>query len=48
MWAAGLPERLSPRAKRQLNDPDNELLFSAASLWEITIRTTLGRDDFRW
>ncbi len=47
LWAAGQPERLSPRARRRLNDPDNELLFSAASLWEITIKATLGRDDFR-
>jgi PIN domain nuclease of toxin-antitoxin system len=47
LWAAGQPERLSARAKRQLNDPENELLFSAASLWEITIKTSLGRDDFR-
>ncbi|HYC92320.1 MAG TPA: type II toxin-antitoxin system VapC family toxin [Thermoanaerobaculia bacterium] len=47
MWAAGHPERLSPRAKRQLSDPENELLFSAASLWEITIKSGLGRDDFR-
>ncbi len=47
LWAAGQPERLSPRARKQLNDPGNELLFSAASLWEITIKTTLGRDDFR-
>ena len=47
LWAAGQPERLSARAKRQLNDPANELLFSAASLWEITIKNSLGRDDFR-
>jgi len=47
LWAAGQPERLSARAKRQLNDPANELLFSAASIWEITIKTSLGRDDFR-
>lgn len=47
LWAAGHPERLSSRARKQLEDPDNELLFSAASLWEITIRNTLGRDDFR-
>ncbi len=45
--AAGQPERLSSRARRQIENPDNELLFSAASLWEITIKTTLGRDDFR-
>ena len=47
LWAAGQPERLSSRARKQLEDPDNELLFSAASLWEITIKNTLGRDDFR-
>ena len=47
LWAAGYPERLSARAKRQLNDPANELLFSAASLWELTIKSGLGRDDFR-
>jgi PIN domain nuclease of toxin-antitoxin system len=46
LWAAGQPERLSARAKRQLNNPENELLFSAASLWEIAIKTGLGRDDF--
>lgn len=47
LWAAGQTERLSPRAKRLINDPRNELLFSAASLWEITIKASLGRDDFR-
>lgn len=47
LWAAGQPERLSPAARRQLANPKNELLFSAASLWEITIKKSLGRDDFR-
>ena len=47
LWAAGQPERLSTRAKRLLNDQNNELLFSAASLWEIAIKSSLGRDDFR-
>lgn len=47
LWAAGQPERLSSRARKLLNDAENDLLFSAASLWEITIKTTLGRDDFR-
>ena len=47
LWAAGQPERLSTAARRQLSDPKNELLFSAASLWEITIKKSLGRDDFR-
>ena len=47
LWAAGQPERLSVAARRLLNNPRNELLFSAASVWEITIKNTLGRDDFR-
>jgi PIN domain nuclease of toxin-antitoxin system len=45
--AAGQPERFSAAARKLLNDPRNELLFSAASLWEIAIRNTLGREDFR-
>jgi PIN domain nuclease of toxin-antitoxin system len=47
LWAAGQPKRLSAAARKLLSDPRNELIFSAASLWEIAIKTTLGRDDFR-
>jgi len=47
LWAAGQPERLSVAARALLDDPANELLFSAASLWEIAIKRGLGRDDFR-
>jgi PIN domain nuclease of toxin-antitoxin system len=47
LWAAGQPERLSAAARKLLNDPGNELLFSAASLWEVAIKNTLGREDFR-
>lgn len=47
LWAAGQPERLPAAARKQLNDPKNELLFSAASLWEIAIKNSLGREDFR-
>ncbi len=47
LWAAGQPERLSAAARKLLNDPRHELLFSAASLWEIAIKKTLGREDFR-
>jgi PIN domain nuclease of toxin-antitoxin system len=46
-WAAGQPKRLSAAARKLLNDPRNELLFSTASLWEIAIKSTLGREDFR-
>lgn len=47
LWAAGQPERLSAAARRHIDNPKNELLFSAASLWEIAIKSSLGRDDFR-
>lgn len=47
LWAAGHPDRLSAAARKQLNNPKNELLFSAASLWEVAIKNSLGRDDFR-
>ena len=47
LWAAHAPERLSGKALAVFNDPQNELLFSATSLWEIAIKTGLGRDDFK-
>lgn len=47
LWAASCPERLSNTARPLLEDQDNELFFSAASLWEIAIKRGLGRDDFK-
>lgn len=47
LWAAGEPKRLLAVARKLINDPRNELLFSMASLWEIVIKRSLGRDDFR-
>lgn len=47
LWAVGLPERLPARTRGLLKDPDNELLFSAASLWKIALKRSLGRYDFR-
>ncbi len=47
LWAAGEPQRLSKPARRLIDDPDNELLFSAASLWEVAIKRRLGREDFK-
>jgi PIN domain nuclease of toxin-antitoxin system len=47
LWAAGQPERLPPAARTLLDDPRNEPMFSSASLWEIAIKSGLGRDDFQ-
>ena len=47
LWAAEDSPRLSPAARALINDPINDLFFSAASLWEIAIKRGLGRDDFK-
>jgi len=46
LWAAGEPSPLPRTARSLLDDPDNELLFSVASLWEVSIKRALGRKDF--
>jgi len=46
LWAAGNPDRLPAEARELIADTGNELLFSAASLWEVAIKSGLGRDDF--
>jgi PIN domain nuclease of toxin-antitoxin system len=46
LWAAGAPERLPAQARALIESPDHDPVFSAASLWEITIKSSLGRDDF--
>jgi len=47
LWAAGEPRRLSKPARKLIDNPDNQLLFSAASLWEVAIKRRLGREDFK-
>ncbi len=47
LWAAGQPKKLPAAARKLLADPDNELLFSAVSLWEVAIKRGLGRADFQ-
>jgi PIN domain nuclease of toxin-antitoxin system len=47
LWAAGLPDRLPRAIRGMLEDPQNELVFSVVSLWEIVIKHSLGRKDFQ-
>ena len=46
LWAASEPKRLSAKARALLLDPANHLVFSSASLWEISIKNGLERVDF--
>lgn len=45
LWAAA-GSGLSPAATALIDDPGNELFFSAASIWEVAIKSGLGRPDF--
>ena len=47
LWAAAQPQKLSKTARQVLEDPDAQLWFSAASLWEVAIKRGLRREDFR-
>ena len=47
LWVALQPARLPPACRALIKDPEHELLFSAASLWEIAIKRGLGRQDFQ-
>lgn len=43
LWAAGTPEKLSPAALDYIENESNQLLFSPASIWEVSIKNSLGR-----
>jgi PIN domain nuclease of toxin-antitoxin system len=47
LWAAASSKRLSREARDLIEDEANEVHFSAASMWEIAIKSALGRSDFR-
>ena len=47
LWAAGDPDRLSAAARALIGAPENEVWFSAASVWEVAIKSGLGRADFQ-
>ncbi len=47
IWIADGSPRLTPDVRQRLRSQEGSLLFSAASLWEIAIKSRRGRDDFR-
>ena len=46
LWAAAQPTKLTRSTRDLLKNTKNTLLFSAASIWEITIKHSLNRADF--
>ena len=47
LWAAVSPKKIKPAMRRFIEDGSNTLFFSTASIWEIVIKNSLGRDDFQ-
>jgi PIN domain nuclease of toxin-antitoxin system len=43
IWAVDDPSKLSPPAVTALEDPGNDLLLSAGTIWEIAIKVGLGK-----
>ncbi len=47
LWAVAASRRLPKPARQLIEDGENEVFYSAASLWEIAIKSDLRRKDFR-
>jgi PIN domain nuclease of toxin-antitoxin system len=43
LWMVAQSQRLSPTTRALVEDPENQLLLSAASSWEIAIKYALGK-----
>ena len=43
LWALGDPEELADEARSAIVDPENLVVVSAASTWEIAIKRALGK-----
>jgi PIN domain nuclease of toxin-antitoxin system len=47
LWSIGEVGRLNQAARDVLTAPEHDLYFSAASVWEIAIKTSIGRMDLK-
>lgn len=47
LWSVAASKKLPPTAREMLTDPANDVFYSAASVWEIAVKSGLGRDDFQ-
>lgn len=46
LWAAASSKRLPHEARELMQDDSNDVYYSAASIWEIAIKSSLRRKDF--
>jgi len=43
LWAIGKTSELSKKIKYEIKNPDNTIFVSAVSLWEIALKTSIGK-----
>lgn len=43
LWFIGGDTRLSKKVRQAIEDEENEVLLSVASVWEIAIKTSVGK-----
>ena len=43
LWAVGDPSRLTEAARGAIESPQNDVVVSAASIWELEIKRALGK-----
>jgi PIN domain nuclease of toxin-antitoxin system len=43
LWSLGKTNELSKRALKELKDVNNDIFVSAVSLWEITLKYSIGK-----
>jgi len=46
VWLVAASEKLPDAARLLIEAPENQLYFSAASIWELTLKYASGRSDF--
>jgi PIN domain nuclease of toxin-antitoxin system len=46
LWSLDAPEKLPENTRALIASPASEVFFSAASIWEIAIKTALGKLNF--
>ena len=53
IWSVGSADRISPRVREALSNPNNTLALSPVSIWEVLLlaeksRVTLAPDPWSW
>ena len=43
LWWLGDDPKLGPKARQLISDAENEVLISVVSLWEITVKSRIGK-----